>query len=135
MLEINLLPWRDFLRAQRRRRNMVVLFGLFSVVLLVLCLAHNIFVHEKGLKEYMLIEQAKKLSAEVSVKQQLEQVKFVGYLIQDKRRCAILMLPSGEVRDVLVGAEIGMAGARVASVSEDKVILVLPDNRLVTLSY
>jgi hypothetical protein len=133
MLEINLLPWRGFVRAKQRRKKIVIFFSALSVVLFSGCLAHRIFIHEKGLKNYMLIEQSKKLYAETSLNQQLQKIKYIGYLAQDRRKCAMLLLPSGAVRDVQAGAEVGIGGARVVSVSAEKVILVLPDNQLVTI--
>ena len=133
MLEINLLPWREERRAQQTKTKLMWLSSFLSLFLLVGIAAYCNVTHQKGVEENMLSEQNKKTRSVIRINKILQKIKFIAYLNQDNRTWAMLMMPSGAINDVRLGSSIGVGKAKVVSISREKVVLVLPDNRLFSI--
>lgn len=124
MVDINLLPWRDYVRENKRTDK--ILFGISSFLfLLFLCVSLQIVVIPK-----MHEKNSINLPAISSVRDSddaLNKLKFVGYLHQNNNTWGLLQLPSGELRDVRVGDSVGIANAIVKQVEPKRMVLQFPD--------
>lgn len=64
----------------------------------------------------------------------LRQIKLVGYLHQDKRFWALVMLPNGKTSEMTRDSLVGFEKARVVKLDEHSVVLVV-ENHKVRLEY
>jgi Tfp pilus assembly protein PilP len=125
MIELNLLPWRDHARAQKRKKYLLLAIGI-SVCISIFIASYFIFLHKKEMQP-PIIPQEKFVRSSPELRQ-LQQIKFVGFLRQGHQQVALLMSPTRDMMDVQVGDEVGRTKARVLSISEQRVVVVLPDH-------
>jgi hypothetical protein len=112
--EINLLPWRAQQRTERWRRI------IFLVVGVALILTGGIAWFEILNPAVSIATTAPIVHANLS----FQQVKFVGYVQENKRTWGLLLFPNGETKEVQVGTMLSSLGAWVASINEKQLILV-----------
>jgi hypothetical protein len=126
MIEINLLPWREHQRLRQLQRK-GMLCGLVMTVLLA----------GAGCFRYW---QSRNVSVPAAIpvidqwQSDLQQVRFVGFLHQQKRIWALILLPDGKTVDVQVGS-IVMDGGRVTAINEKNVVFGLPNHQVFALSF
>lgn len=133
MLEINLLPWRAAQRAQKKKKRYGWLLAFLSVFIGIFSVIYLVVSHQKGVRQMAMSKQTQINHSVSQADQLLKKIQFIAYLNRGNRVWAMLIMPSGVIVDVRVGSDMGIAGARVASVSRDKVVLALPDNRLYSI--
>ena len=91
------------------------------------------FIHHTG--ESMPSLELTKPRQDYQMNEDFQKIKFIAYLQQGKRFCAALLMPGGEIKMVQIGVDIGMEGAKVVSILREKVLIVLPNNRFISLPY
>jgi glucose/arabinose dehydrogenase len=125
MIEINLLPWRDYARAQRLKRFSLLLGGMILFALLVGCVCYFIFAAKAPAQTQR--PAPKVIYQKPRKREAFEKMQFVGYLKQADRVWGLIKLPSGQVQEVTEGDSLERFSATVKTIREDKVIFVLPD--------
>ncbi|MDR3478256.1 MAG: pilus assembly protein PilP [Gammaproteobacteria bacterium] len=126
MIEINLLPWRDYARAQRIRQMKYGLVGVLVVILLVSTFCYFDFV-PKGHLSQQTITPSPKLQAKPRVSDAFQKMQFMGYLKEEDHLWGLIKLPNGQIHEVEEGAALNLLGATVKTITEDKMIIILPD--------
>jgi Tfp pilus assembly protein PilN len=111
MHNINLLPWREINRKNRKKQEWVLL--VMSVVLFLgfILLVHHCFVKDRGEKSKILPHLSSR-----------PHFKWIGYLRSENNYLAFLQDQKGNMFSVQVGSEVG--GARVIQINESGVLLV-----------
>lgn len=125
MVEINLLPWRQYARAKKRGQQKILALGVILCSLIFCVSLYGFF------KRPTLVAPPNNFSArqrqssnQESLLQLGQKIKFVGYLRQAARIWGIVVLPDGEVRDVQAGS-ILVKNVRVESVAETQLGLIV----------
>ncbi len=114
MLEINLLPWRSYLRERKKRIiKKIFVCSVMSIFFLAFFLSHLLVINHSSNK----LNYSK------------PNFKLVGYIYQKDRFWGLLMLPDGQVIAVQAGTVINNENARVISVSENKIILAITNQK------
>jgi hypothetical protein len=128
MMTINLLPWRDHLRARRLRKKMLARgMGIF-----LLCMAGSgFFWHQPRVPLPEVVPASLPLTD--TTESDLQKMRFVGYVHQQSRTWGLLLLPNGKTEDVQLGMTVGHDGARVSAIEEKHIIFVLPNHTFYTL--
>jgi Tfp pilus assembly protein PilP len=132
MVEINLLPWRGYLRAKQKKNRLlglaIVLFALACGWYFLQIMAQHKMAEAKSktIKQMPSTQHQVQQPHAYSV---LHEIKFVGYLRQQNRQWGLVKLPNGVVRDVQVGTVLMPSGARVLSITPTKMIVILPDHQ------
>jgi hypothetical protein len=128
MIEINLLPWREHLR-RRQMQNKIILYGLFVLLLLV-----GTGCYWYGSQRSVRALEPVRLPVVDQWQSNLQQIRFIGFVRQEKRIWALLSLSDGKVADVQVGSFV-MGGARVMTINEKQVVFALPHQQFFTASF
>ena len=133
MLKINLLPWRKDLRLITLKKRMRYSLSVLGLGLAVSISAYHMLTHiQKARMTHLAFLQQTQEQA-ITMKNTLKAIQFIGYLNQDNRIWAMLRMPNGEINDVRIGSDLGVYEAKIVSISREKVMVALPDNRLFTL--
>lgn len=120
MVEINLLPWRVYLRASKQQKLKKLFLG--NVILIALLFGAYHFSVTNHPHSALPVSSPVKPSLRVNF-------KFVGYLQRNTIFWALVVLPTGETIDVHPGSLIGKK-IRVVSVDENKMIVEYAAHRL-----
>ena len=129
MITMNLLPWRDHLRAQQMQKKLRWCgFGV-----LLFCIAVGV-----GLFGFLPMTTRPTTMPDPvpvfdKVRSDLQKIRFVGYVHQERRTWGLLLLPNGKTEAVQVGAAVGHDGARVSSIDEKHLVFTFPNHKLYTL--
>src|SRR5688572_22849756 len=113
MHDINLMPWRETKRKNRRQLEWVFLMGS-----IFLCVVFVLFVHH-----FYVREEMPKLKNSAHFPKIIPHIhyKWIGYLRSENNYLAFLQDPKGKMFSVEVGSELG--GARVIRINESGVLL------------
>jgi hypothetical protein len=114
MVEINLLPWREYSRA---RQVSQLKFLIASLIVFVLLIAILYFY-----KPQSPPQQTQPMTASDPQVEQIKKIKYVGYLRHHQQIWALLSMPDGKIRDAHVGSRIGNT-FRILSLNEAELIV------------
>jgi hypothetical protein len=129
MIEINLLPWREHQR-RRQLQNKIILCGFFVVLLLA---ALGCYRYWQPRSVIVSVFAPPAIPVVEKWQGDLQQIRFIGFVHQQKRIWALLLLPDGKTADVQVGG-IVMNKVRVAAINEQHVVFALPNHQFFTVS-
>jgi hypothetical protein len=135
MVEINLLPWRDAMLAEIRKK--CVLGGICCLfILLIFFLGWQRYhSNQYGRDGQTQSPLAQRIHHEKMLLKRLRQIKFIGYLRQGSRSLGILLWPNGKIQDVQEGAFFSEDQFRVMKMSENSILILLPSQHLVSLPF
>jgi hypothetical protein len=114
MVEINLLPWREYSRA----RNLSTLKFLMAVMIFLILLIPILYFYRPQ-PQPQLTTQTVTPDPEV---EQIKKIKYVGYLRHHQQLWALLSMPDGKIHDAHVGSRIGNT-FRILSLNEAELIV------------
>lgn len=135
MVEINLLPWREYLRIKRLSLQKIYLIVGIIVFLLVVVSVSFILRGQSGDADKNIIPAvSEQEQSNLDLIQQLQKIKFVGYLHDATHWWGIVVLVNGDVRDVHVGSEI-QGNVRVSSLSESQLVLQLANKFSIKIPF
>lgn len=126
MIEINLLPWREYQRFSQRRR--IKWFCVFFTVFFLL-LALGLYHYQKKLPTQSIA------LIRVPIVRKTEQItlidiQYVGFVSQGDRQWGLIQLPNGEVREIKVGSMIDQKAARVIAINSSEVLIALSSHEI-----
>ncbi len=131
MVEINLIPWRFYLREYKQKRvKKLFVCGVFVVFLASAFFYGYVRIHPQSLRNVPIHSVPKIIPQHPSV----PSFKYVGYLRQGKRFLALILLPSGKLLDAEVGSVLLELHGRVMSVNEKEIVVNI-ENQLVRVSH
>jgi hypothetical protein len=131
MVEINLLPWREFSRVKKLRLQKLGIFILAIISICALALVVWLFeINISNAKNLPLVNPSAQKDAQLI--ETLQKIKYVGYLQQDKRIWGLVIALDGKVQVVEVGGVIGQIG-QILRLSESQLEIQLPRNTLLTI--
>jgi hypothetical protein len=134
MVEINLLPWREYARAKKRSLQKFMLSASICLGVILLVVSVIIFRHfsldsppQNPLADAPQSEDAQFI-------QQIQKIKFIGFLQQGHRQLGIVKLDTGEIRDVKIGSLI-RENVLVTGLTAAEIILQVSDNTSLKIPF
>jgi hypothetical protein len=129
MIEINLLPWREHQR-RHQLQNKIILCVFFVVLLLV---AAGGYWYWRSCCVSVSVPAPVIIPVVEQWQSDLQQIRFIGFVHQESRIWALLLLPDGKTVEVQVGSFV-MGGARVTAINEKQVVFALPHQQFFTVT-
>lgn len=121
MVEINLLPWRQSLRSQKKKTRWLF-GGVTGIIFLLIAIGcYVVFIQQTANKQQPVL--AEKNNDNVF----LQQIKFIGYLHQEQRKWGIVLLPNGKTQEVQTGTWLADFHICVVFVSEKEMKIAKSD--------
>lgn len=121
MVEINLLPWREYAQARTRAKFKMVMSAVF--IFLAVIFSAVIFLCRR--------ETPARLAPPLTVAdariEQLKKIKYVGYLHHHQRMWVLIRMPDGKILDARAGSLIGNT-FRILSLNEAELVLAPTSN-------
>jgi hypothetical protein len=115
-INLNLLPWREYQRARRRKMRGWILTGILGLIFVS---AGCYFFHAS----HAVLTPG--VSAEDSLLTALQKIQYAGFLHQSDRIWAVLRLPDGKIQTVHSGSQI-IKFAHIVSISETQIVIAYP---------
>jgi hypothetical protein len=111
MVEINLLPWREYARARKQVQYKILILTALTLLAVIFFLRHAPRQHVD-----------KPITVAATQIEQLKKIKYVGYLHHHQRMWALVSMPDGKILDARAGSLIGNS-VKVLSLNEAELIL------------
>jgi hypothetical protein len=122
MVEINLLPWREYAAARTRTKFKIILGA--ALIFLAVIVSAVIFLCRRDPP----VRLATPLLAVSDTRiEQLKKIKYVGYLHHQQRMWALISMPDGKILDARAGSVI-RGTCRIISLNETELVLAPTSN-------
>jgi hypothetical protein len=121
MVEINLLPWREYAAARTRTKFKIILGA--TLIFLAVIVSAVIFLCRRDPP----VRLAPPLAASDTRIEQLKKIKYVGYLHHQQRMWALISMPDGKILDARAGSVI-RGTCRIISLNETELVLAPTSN-------
>jgi hypothetical protein len=124
MVEINLLPWREYARMRLQARRKVFM----SAMVILMCFLSGIYLYFSHVHQKILPVHTVPVVRD-NLLLQLQKIKFIGYFQQHHHISAIILLPDGKTRAVENGSQV-IGKSRIASITPSAILIVYPYAKL-----
>ncbi len=115
MVEINLLPWREYAHARARKR---VKIGVAFIIILMLLVLTVVVAHRRDTPTRL--EPPPVASDQPTA--QIRKIKYVGYLQHHQQMWALISMPDGKLLTLPAGSLVGK-NFRIKSLSQSELVL------------